>query len=72
LLDGTVFDQSTNGISFGLNQVILGWREGITYFKEGGKGILLIPSDLGYGDRGSGSIPGGAALVFDINLIRIN
>jgi FKBP-type peptidyl-prolyl cis-trans isomerase FkpA len=55
-----------------LNQVILGWREGITYFKEGGEGILLIPSDLGYGDSGSGSIPGGAVLVFDINLIRVN
>ena len=72
LLDGTVFDQSTNGISFGLNQVILGWREGITYFKEGGEGILLIPSNLGYGNSGSGSIPGGAVLVFDINLISVN
>ena len=39
--DGTVFDQSNaNGISFSLQQVIAGWTEGITYFKEGGSGIL--------------------------------
>lgn len=73
LLDGTVFDQSnSNGISFGLNQVISGWTEGITYFKEGGEGILLIPSNLGYGNNGQGSIPGGAVLVFDIKLISVN
>ena len=73
LLDGTVFDQSNDtGISFGLNQVIAGWTEGITYFKEGGEGVLLIPSNLGYGANGSGSIPGGAVLVFDIKLIRVN
>tara|TARA_B110001450_G_scaffold89343_1_gene84951 strand:+ start:1953 stop:2396 length:444 start_codon:yes stop_codon:yes gene_type:complete len=73
LLDGTVFDKSNDtGISFGLNQVITGWTEGITYFKEGGEGVLLIPSNLGYGPNGIGSIPGGAALVFDIKLIRVN
>ena len=71
-LDGNVFDESTNGISFGLNQVIRGWTEGIPYFKEGGSGILLIPSNLGYGNSGRGSIPGGAALVFDIQLISVN
>ncbi|MGY8908769.1 MAG: FKBP-type peptidyl-prolyl cis-trans isomerase, partial [Flavobacteriales bacterium] len=52
-LDGTVFDESdTNGISFNLNQVIPGWTEGITYFKEGGDGMLLIPYNLGYGVYG--------------------
>lgn len=72
-LDGSVFDQSgSNGISFGLNQVIAGWTEGITYFKEGGEGVLLIPYNLGYGINGRGSIPGGAVLVFDINLISVN
>jgi FKBP-type peptidyl-prolyl cis-trans isomerase FkpA len=72
-LDGSVFDQSNAvGISFGLNQVIAGWTEGITYFKEGGEGILLIPYQLGYGTNGRGSIPGGAVLIFDIKLIRIN
>ena len=71
-LDGTVFDESANGISFGLNQVIKGWTEGIPYFKEGGDGILLVPSNLGYGNAGRGSIPGGAVLVFDIRLISVN
>jgi FKBP-type peptidyl-prolyl cis-trans isomerase FkpA len=65
----TVFDQSDEkGISFPLRNVIPGWTEGIQYFKEGGKGILLIPSELGYGDQGVGSIPGGSALIFDIKL----
>ncbi len=71
--DGTVFDQSdANGISFSLQQVIAGWTEGITYFKEGGSGILLIPSSLGYGNKGRSSIPGGAVLIFDIALISVN
>lgn len=71
--DGTVFDESdANGISFGLQQVIKGWTEGITYFKEGGSGILLIPSHLGYGSSTVRSIPGGSVLVFDVNLISVN
>ena len=72
-LDGTTFDESgANGISFGLQQVIKGWTEGITYFKEGGKGKLLIPSHLGYGPQGRPGIPGGAVLIFDIHLITVN
>jgi FKBP-type peptidyl-prolyl cis-trans isomerase FkpA len=72
-LNGKVFDQSnSNGITFGLNQVIKGWTEGIQLFNVGGEGILLIPYNLGYGANGSRSIPGGAALVFDIKLVRVN
>ena len=68
-LDGTVFDASEDGaISFPLNGVIKGWTEGIPHFGKGGKGKLIIPSHLGYGQRGRGSIPGGAILVFDIEL----
>ncbi len=71
--NGNVFDQSNSqGISFGLNQVIKGWTEGIPFFKEGGNGILLIPSHLGYGDSGSGPIPGGSVLIFDVKLIKVN
>lgn len=71
--DGNTFDESdANGISFNLQQVIAGWTEGITYFKEGGNGILLIPSRLGYGNNGRQSIPGGAVLIFDINLLSVN
>jgi FKBP-type peptidyl-prolyl cis-trans isomerase FkpA len=69
---GRVFDQSNSaGISFSLNQVIPGWTEGLTYFKEGGEGKLFIPSNLGYGDYGYGSIPGGSVLIFDIKLIEV-
>ncbi|WP_339919209.1 FKBP-type peptidyl-prolyl cis-trans isomerase [uncultured Flavobacterium sp.] len=71
--NGNVFDKSSDeGISFGLNQVIKGWTEGIPYFKEGGSGILLIPSALGYGSNGSGPIPGGAVILFDVKLIKVN
>jgi FKBP-type peptidyl-prolyl cis-trans isomerase FkpA len=70
--DGSVFDQSeSNGIIFGLNEVIKGWTEGIPYFNEGGTGKLLIPSALGYGEKGNSSIPGNTVLIFDINLIKV-
>lgn len=70
---GKVFDQSSAaGISFGLNQVIKGWTEGIPYFKTGGSGILLIPSHLGYGSFDYSGIPGGSVLVFDVKLISVN
>lgn len=71
--NGTVFDQSNAvGISFGLNQVIPGWTEGIQYFKTGGSGILLIPSHLGYGSYDYSGIPGGSVLIFDVKLISVN
>ncbi len=72
-LDGTVFDESeAEGVSFNLQQVILGWTEGITYFKEGGSGILLVPAHLGYGSYKYNGIPGGSVLVFEIKLISVN
>lgn len=71
--NGSVFDESSaSGISFGLQQVIAGWTEGITYFKEGGNGILLIPAHLGYGSSDSRGIPGGSVLIFDVELISVN
>ena len=71
--NGNVFDQSkAEGISFGLNQVIKGWTEGIPYFKTGGSGVLLIPSHLGYGSTNNGPIPGGSVLIFDVKLISVN
>lgn len=71
--NGTVFDQSTDaGISFGLNQVIKGWTEGIPHFKTGGNGILLIPAHLAYGNYDYRGIPGGSVLIFDVKLISVN
>lgn len=71
--NGNVFDQSKpEGISFGLNQVIKGWTEGIPYFKEGGSGILLVPAHLGYGNNDRDPIPGGSVLIFEVKLITVN
>jgi FKBP-type peptidyl-prolyl cis-trans isomerase FkpA len=71
--NGSVFDESSSaGISFGLNQVIKGWTEGIPYFKVGGSGILLVPAHLGYGSSDRNGIPGGSVLIFDVKLIKIN
>lgn len=71
--NGSVFDESNaSGIAFGLQQVIPGWTEGITYFKEGGNGILLVPSHLGYGSNDFRGIPGGSVLIFDVELISVN
>ncbi|MDW5288529.1 FKBP-type peptidyl-prolyl cis-trans isomerase [Formosa sp. PL04] len=68
--DGKVFDQSNDGISFSLNQVIKGWTEGIQLFNEGGSGILLIPSSLGYGSSNHSGIPGGSVLIFEVSLLE--
>lgn len=71
--NGNVFDQSSSeGISINLQQVIKGWTEGITYFKEGGSGILLIPSHLAYGPDYYRGIPGGSVLIFEIDLLEVN
>lgn len=70
--DGSVFDENSDGISFGLQQVIKGWTEGITYFKEGGSGILLVPARLGYGNNDYSTIPGGSVLIFEVKLISVN
>lgn len=72
--DGDVFDESdAAGITFNLQGVIEGWTEGIPKFKEGGDGILLIPSALAYGESGSGSgsIPPNTVLIFDVELLDI-
>ncbi len=72
LLNGNVFEESNiNGIYTHLQQVIVGWAEGISYFKEGGSGKLLIPAHLAFGNSNSGPIPGGSVLIFDIKLIEV-
>ncbi len=72
LKDGSVFDQSpAAGSTFNLGNVIKGWQEGIPYFKKGGKGMLLIPSALGYGSQATGSIPANSVLIFNIDLINV-
>ena len=72
-LDGFVFDETGNNpATLQLSGVIEGWKEGIPYFKEGGRGKLLVPSKLGYGTNSpSSDIPPNTVLVFDIELIAV-
>ena len=75
LLDGTVFDSSVERgqpATFGVNQVIQGWQEGIPLMKEGAKYRFYIPQQLAYGMRATGKIPGGSMLIFDVELIEVN
>jgi FKBP-type peptidyl-prolyl cis-trans isomerase FkpA len=70
--DGDVFDQSSaSGVTFPLANVIKGWQEGIPLYKVDGGGKLLIPSALGYGNSGTGSIPANSVLIFDVHLIEV-
>ena len=75
LIDGTVFDSSYKrgqSISFGLNQVIKGWTEGLQLMSVGSKYKLFIPYQLGYGAAGAGAdIPPYAALIFTVELLGI-
>lgn len=72
LTDGTIFDQTgSQPAQFPLANVIQGWQEGIPLFKEGGKGLLLIPSSLGYGNRSVGDIPANSVLIFEVELIEV-
>ena len=76
LQDGQEFDNSrkrgqTFEFKVGQGQVIKGWDEGVLGMKIGGQRILVIPPDMGYGETGIGPIPGGATLVFAIELFEI-
>lgn len=74
--DGTEFDSSHKRgqpATFPLSQVVRGWTEGLQLIGEGGKIELEVPSELGYGKQGTpdGSIPPGATLHFEVELIRV-
>jgi peptidylprolyl isomerase len=75
--DGTLFDSSQargEPIQFvlGMREVVRGWELGVPGMKAGGRRLLVIPPDLGYGSRGlSGVVPGNSTLVFEIQLLGI-
>ncbi|MEQ9188705.1 MAG: FKBP-type peptidyl-prolyl cis-trans isomerase [Cryomorphaceae bacterium] len=75
LLDGSVFDSSYKRgqpATFGLNQVIKGWTEGLQLMTPGSKYRLYIPSDLAYGEKGAGQMIGpGETLIFDVELLKV-
>lgn len=77
LTDGTKFDSSLDRgtpytLTLGAGEVIEGWDLGLVGMKVGGKRKLTIPASLGYGEMGSpGVIPGGATLVFEVELLKV-
>ncbi len=70
LLNGDVFDEGIVN-DYPLYVFIEGWQEGIQLFKEEGKGILFIPSGLGYGSVSKPDIPANSVLIFDVDLINV-
>jgi len=71
LVDGSEFD-ANDSVKFSTNGVVKGFKEGILALKEGGKAIITMPSDLGYGDRAMGEkIPAGSTLVFEVELLKV-
>lgn len=76
LIDGKVFDSSVERkqpATFNTQQVIPGWQEAVLLMPKGSKFQLYIPANLAYGDRGAGNglIPGGSALIFDVELLDV-
>ena len=77
LVNGDQFDSSIGRAPFsfplGAGRVIKGWDEGVAGMKVGGKRILTIPPELGYGSRGAGNvIPANATLIFEVDLLKVN
>lgn len=77
LENGTKFDSSYDrhepfSFDLGAGRVIKGWDQGVVGMKVGGKRHLSVPAGLGYGEAGNGQIPGGATLLFDIELVSVN
>lgn len=71
LLDGTEFDSSYSSdepVTFSLKRVIKGWTEGIQLMPAGSVFVFLIPPELAYGEKGAGSIPPNATLIFEVEL----
>ncbi len=76
LTDGTKFDSSFDAgkpftFSLGAGQVIKGWDEGVAGMKVGGRRILIIPANLGYGGQAVGSIPANSTLIFQVDLLEV-
>jgi peptidyl-prolyl cis-trans isomerase A (cyclophilin A) len=73
-LDGKEFDgnMGKEPVSFGLDQAIKGWVEGIQLMKPGGKAFFYVPFQIAFGEQGRGHIPPKTDLIFEIELVKIN
>ena len=74
LVDGTVFDSSVERgepATFAVGQVIPGWVEGLQLMSEGSAYRLFIPSELAYGEHGTGPIQPNSTLIFDVQLLKV-
>ena len=76
LQNGEIFDSSLKRgkpfeFELGAGRVIKGWDEGIAYLHEGDKATLIIPPELGYGDRKVGKIPANSTIIFDVELVKV-
>jgi FKBP-type peptidyl-prolyl cis-trans isomerase len=71
-LSETSFDSGTFGVVIGSNSTIAGFSEGISKLKKGEKARIILPSNIGYGSKGSGSIPPFTPLIFDIEILTVN
>jgi len=72
LLDGTIFDETSGkaaSFPFPISELIPGWQEGLPFFGKGGKGKLIIPPNLAFGERESGPIPSNSVIVIDLEVI---
>jgi len=75
LTDGTEFDSTytrKQPIVLRPDQVVPGWTEALQLMREGDRWEIIVPSELGYGERGAGPIPGGAVLVFELELLEVD
>lgn len=76
LVDGTVFDSSVQRgepATFKLNEVVTGWTEALQLMHEGDKWIIVLPSELGWGEQGAGEqIPPYSVVIFEVELIKVN
>ena len=71
LLDGTLFDMNDT-TEFALDSLIKGWQEGLCQVSEGAKVKLYVPAEMGYGDKVSPLIPANSALIYEVEILKVN
>lgn len=71
LLNGNVFDEQKEPVTFKVNQLIGAWKEIMLDLKKGGKAFLIAPPQLGYGDRELDQIPANSILVFEMEVTDV-